>query len=50
MGHLAKQRDASFLCVFFNSYRYGVLTVIRYSYFEAIAYTGTGVKGGLKMS
>ena len=26
MGHLAKQRDASFFRVFFNPYRYGVLT------------------------
>ena len=26
MGHLAKQRDASFFRVFFNLYRYGVLT------------------------
>ena len=25
MGHLAKQRDASFFRVFFNPYRYGVL-------------------------
>lgn len=27
MGHLAKQRDASFFRVFFNPYHYGVLTV-----------------------
>ena len=27
MGHLAKPRDASFFRVFFNPYRYGVLTV-----------------------
>ena len=26
MGHLAKQRDASFFRVFFNPYHYGVLT------------------------
>ena len=26
MGHLAKPRDASFFRVFFNPYRYGVLT------------------------
>ena len=26
MRHLAKQRDASFFRVFFNPYRYGVLT------------------------
>ena len=29
MGHLAKQRDASFFRVFFNPYRYGVLTLDR---------------------
>jgi hypothetical protein len=28
MGHLAKQRDASFFRVFFNPYHYGVLTVL----------------------
>ncbi len=28
MGHLAKQRDASFFRVFFNPYRYGVLTIL----------------------
>lgn len=28
MGHLAKPRDASFFRVFFNPYRYGVLTLI----------------------
>ena len=27
MGHLAKQRDASFFRVFFNPYHYGVLTL-----------------------
>ena len=27
MGHLAKPRDASFFRVFFNPYRYGVLTI-----------------------
>lgn len=27
MGHLAKPRDASFFSVFFNPYRYGVLTL-----------------------
>ena len=27
MGHLAKPRDASFFRVFFNPYRYGVLTL-----------------------
>ena len=27
MRHLAKQRDASFFRVFFNPYRYGVLTI-----------------------
>jgi hypothetical protein len=29
MGHLAKQRDASFFRVFFNPYHYGVLTNYR---------------------
>ncbi len=28
MGHLAKPRDASFFRVFFNPYRYGVLTYL----------------------
>ncbi|VTZ94563.1 hypothetical protein [Limosilactobacillus mucosae] len=28
MGHLAKPRDASFFRVFFNPYRYGVLTLL----------------------
>jgi hypothetical protein len=28
MGHLAKPRDASFFSVFFNPYRYSVLTMI----------------------
>ena len=28
MGHLAKQRDASFFRVFFNPYHYGVLTIV----------------------
>ena len=27
MRHLAKPRDASFFSVFFNPYRYGVLTL-----------------------
>ena len=27
MGHLAKPRDDSFFRVFFNPYRYGVLTL-----------------------
>ena len=30
MGHLAKQRDASFFRVFFNPYHYGVLTDYRH--------------------
>ncbi len=34
MGHLAKQRDASFFRVFFNPYRYGVLTVFILSFVE----------------
>lgn len=29
MGHLAKPRDASFFRVFFNPYRYGVLTFLK---------------------
>ena len=31
MRHLAKPRDASFFRVFFNPYRYGVLTIIAYN-------------------
>jgi hypothetical protein len=31
MGHLAKPRDASFFRVFFNPYRYGVLTILKKS-------------------
>ena len=31
MGHLAKQRDTSFFRVFFNPYRYGVLTILKKS-------------------
>lgn len=34
MGHLAKPRDASFFRVFFNPYRYGVLTFMPLSFFE----------------
>lgn len=36
MGHLAKPRDASFFRVFFNPYRYGVLTYIFASLCTAI--------------
>ena len=32
MGHLAKPRDASFFRVFFNPYRYGVLTKMDIQY------------------
>ena len=29
MGHLAKQRDASFFVLFFKTCQYGVLTIVR---------------------
>ena len=34
MGHLAKQRDASFFRVFFNPYHYGVLTEFIFEIYE----------------
>ena len=46
MGHLAKPRDASFFRVFFNPYRYGVLTtrLDKYVSLKGLIPRSTGVR------